>query len=275
MNEKNYESQLSNEEKLRVDELCALLHIDASLVHYLETVDSTNTWARREADAGAPDGSIYIADHQTAGKGRRGRVWQSPAGTSVAFSIVLRPGIRPDHMSMLTLVMGMAAAEGFRRAEGVEALIKWPNDAVVNGRKLVGILTEMSPKCDYVIIGVGLNINQTEFPEELRDKATSLRMETGRICSREKATAAVLNAFDRFYRTFLETADLSRLRGEYEAMLANKNKAVRVLDPRAPFNGVAEGINDSGELLVRREDTNEVEAVFAGEVSVRGIYGYV
>ena len=241
---------------------------------YRDAVDSTNEWAKRDANEGAADRSIYFAEKQTAGKGRRGRSWQSPVGSSVAMSVLLRLQIPPEDASMLTLVMGLAAAEGLKEVSSLETCIKWPNDVVVGGKKLCGILTEMNSRADYVVIGIGININVPSFPEELKETATSLYIAGGREIQREAAAAAVISHFFADYETFVKTRDLSGLRGAYEAMLANKGRQVRVLDRMAPYCGVAEGINDKGELLVRRED-GSLGTVFAGEVSVRGIYGYV
>lgn len=244
-------------------------------IFYAEKTDSTNEWAKREA-AAAQDGSIYLADYQSAGKGRRGRVWKSPEATSVSMSVLLRPEhLKREAYPLMTLVMGLAAARGISSVCGFEAKIKWPNDVIYDGKKLCGILTELGPDADYVVIGIGLNVNMTSFPEELSERAISMRMASGRVIGREEVTAAVIREFDRCYRIFLADGDLSGLKEDYEKILANTGRRVRVIDPAAPFTGRALGINRRGELLVRRDDTGSVEAVYSGEVSVRGIYGYV
>lgn len=243
---------------------------------YAETIDSTNEWAKREAAQGAVDGSVYLADYQSAGKGRRGRVWKSPEGTSISMTLLLRPEIPADRISMLTLLMGLSAAQGMKAATGLDVGIKWPNDVVSRGRKLCGILTEANASMDYVIIGIGINCNMEAFSEEIRDIATSLKLETGKEVSREEVTAEILKAFYRNYKLFKETCSLSgMLKEEYEELLVNLNQEVRVLDPKGEYTGISEGINELGELLVRRSDKGNVETVYAGEVSVRGIYGYV
>ena len=242
---------------------------------YRETVGSTNDWAKAEGREGAPQGAVFLAEEQTAGKGRRGRNWESPAGTSIYMSLLLRPSVSREHISMLTLVMGMAAARGIRRVSGLKAEIKWPNDVVCQGRKLCGILTEMAPRGEFVVIGIGINVNTQVFPEELKSRASSLKLELGRYVSREETAAAVLTEFFESYRKFLQTENLELLREDYQELLANRGRHVRVLDLKEPFEGTALGINELGELLVRRQDTGATEAVFAGEVSVRGIYGYI
>lgn len=242
---------------------------------YAETIDSTNEWAKRQASEGAPDGSVFLADYQSAGKGRRGRVWQSPEGTSISMSLLLRPEIPVDRISMLTLIMGLSAAQGMKAATGLEPGIKWPNDVVSRGKKLCGILTETNPKVEYVVIGIGINCNMEAFAPELQEIATSLKLETGAAVDRELVTAEVLRAFYRNYALFRETCSITGdLKKEYEAILVNQNQQVRVLDPMGEYTGCALGINEMGELLVRRSDRDRVEAVYAGEVSVRGIYGY-
>jgi BirA family biotin operon repressor/biotin-[acetyl-CoA-carboxylase] ligase len=242
-------------------------------VHYLPVVDSTNEWAKR--DPYLENISVYLADHQTKGKGSRGRGWESPDETSVSMSIRMKPEIPPERISMLTLVMGLAAAKGIREMTDLPVQIKWPNDLVCFGKKLCGILTEYVPESGQVIIGAGINLNNQRFPEELQDKATSLINELGCPVDREQITIAVLKQFKKQVACFLKTLDLSELRGAYEKLLINRGRMVRVMDLTAPFDGTALGITALGELLVQRGDTQEVEKVYAGEVSVRGIYGYV
>ena len=192
-------------------------------------------------------------------------------------SILLRPEIPPVKAPMLTLVMALSVAEGLKESTGLDVEIKWPNDIVLNGKKLVGILTEMSTEIDYinhVVIGVGINVNMTGLPEELSEKATSLRLETGRIVKRSPIIAAVMRSFEKNYSLFLETQDLEKMQEKYNSLLVNREKEVRILGAKEQYNAYALGVNKEGELLVRRGD-GTTEAVFAGEVSVRGVYGYV
>ena len=240
-----------------------------------EETDSTNEWAKREGQEGAEDGCVFLAERQTAGKGRRGHAWQSLPGTSVSMSILLRPQLPADRVSMVTLVMGLAAAEGIRKACGLEAGIKWPNDVIASGKKLCGILTEMNTAGGFVVTGIGINVSSREFPEELADSATSLFLETGRAVSRERTAAEVLKAFREYYGLFLQAGDLTPLLELYNERLVNRGRQVRVLDLASPFEGTAQGIDSRGALLVERSDTGKTERVFAGEVSVRGICGYV
>ena len=214
---------------------------------------------------------------QTAGRGRRGRTWNSPAGINVYFTLILKPDYAPDKASMVTLIMALAVAEGIRETCGIEAGIKWPNDIVVNGRKVCGILTEMSVEREfihYVVIGVGINVGIQEFAPELTATATSLEAECGRSVSKAALVANTMQAFEKYYEKFQSSTDLSGVLTEYNGRLVNRGREVRVLDPKGEYQGVAQGINSTGELLVSMED-GSVSRVYAGEVSVRGIYGYV
>ena len=247
-----------------------------NIVYYAET-DSTNLRIKQLGDEGAPEGTLAVADHQSAGRGRRGRSWDSPAGSSIYMSVLLRPKIAPDRAPMLTLVMACSVAEGIMDCEDVKVQIKWPNDIIINGKKLVGILTEMSTQIDYinhVTVGVGINVNMTGFPEELRATATSLRIETGHVVKRAPLIAAVMERLETNYEVFMKTEDMSGLMEKYSSLLVNREKEVMVLGAREQYRAYALGINNTGELIVRRDDGTE-EAVYAGEVSVRGVYGYV
>ena len=271
---------------------------------YEEEVDSTNRLVKELAKQGMPEGTVFVADAQSAGVGRRGRSWASEGGHSIYMSILLRPDISPAHASMLTLTAGLSVAQVCRRIichnieffsesedlisnrkdslkveqqRYLDAEIKWPNDVVVSGKKICGILTEMGMKgtsIDYVVVGIGINVNAKKFPEEIRDTATSLAIETGRSLNRKEIMEAVLEQFSIHYHKFLETKDLTMLIDAYNEVLVNRNREVRVLDPKGEYRGIAAGINELGELLVKKEDGTQI-AVYAGEVSVRGIYGYV
>ncbi len=249
-------------------------------LHYLEETGSTNIDAKRCAEEGEPHGTTVIAEKQVAGRGRRGRNWESPAGSAIYMTIMLKPDFVPDKASMLTLVMALSVADAIAEKTNLPAGIKWPNDVVVHGKKVCGILTEMNVESDYiqyVVIGVGINVNNAapeEFPEEIRDKATSLKIESGMTISRAELLERVLVHFEKNYDTFVRTLDLSLLMEAYEARLLNLGREVEVLDPRGAYTGVARGINGTGELLVETENGEMIE-VYAGEVSVRGIYGYV
>lgn len=262
--------------KAEIESLVTTKWAGRQVVYYDET-DSTNNQAKAAGEKGEVHGTLFVADRQTAGKGRRGRGWESPSGNSVSMTILLRPEIPPVKAPMLTLVMALAVADGIRDALGVDAGIKWPNDIVLNKKKICGILTEMSTEIDYinyVVIGVGINVNQETFPDEIKETATSLKVETGKPVKRAGVIATVMERFEQYYEQFVQREDLSGIREAYEACLVNRDRDVRVLDPAGAYEAHAKGINDTGELIVVLPDGTERE-IYAGEVSVRGIYGYV
>lgn len=241
-----------------------------------EEIDSTNTEAKRLAEQGAVEGTLVTANYQTAGKGRRGRVWENPVGSTISMSVILRPDIAPVKASMLTLVMALSVSKAIENVSGLETQIKWPNDIIIHKKKVCGILTEMSAEMNrihYVIIGCGINTGNMSVSPEVKDKATSLLLE-GKSVKRAVLVADVLSCFEQEYERFLQAGNLAPLLEEYNSRLINIGKEVKILDPLQEYQAVAEGINESGELIVTKEDGTK-EAVFSGEVSVRGIYGYV
>ncbi len=255
-------------------------------VYYYDVTGSTNNDAKRCGEEGDPHGTVVVADIQNAGKGRRGRGWQTLSGTALAFTILLRPEFAPDKASMITLVMALSVAEAVEEvlegAEGAVTTIKWPNDIVLNKKKICGMLTEMTmtPEMDeiqYIVVGAGINVNNAsleEFSEEIRKTATSLKIETGRQINRAELLEKILLRFEDNYATFLKTLDLSELKEAYQSHLQGVGGEVRVLDPVGEYVGVSQGIDDKGELIVVKENGEKVQ-VYAGEVSVRGLYGYV
>lgn len=260
-------------------EIKSLMHTDwvAKEVLYFDTIDSTNTKAQELAEKGYPSGTLIVADKQESGKGRRGRSWVSPSGTGIFMTLMIKPDINPNNASMLTLVAALAVAKAITSVTGEEALIKWPNDIVVNGKKVCGILTEMNAQFDYInhiVVGIGINVHNESFPEEISQMASSLMIEAGgKRFHRAQIIAETMSYFEQYYDTFLKTQDLSALVREYDELLVNRNKSVRVLDPKEPFDGKAMGITPKGELIVDTWESRKL--VSSGEVSVRGIYGYV
>lgn len=249
--------------------------MNINIVHY-EEIDSTNVEARRLSKEAAEPGLVVTARKQTAGRGRRGRSWESPADDNLYFSILLRPRIKPEKAPMLTLVMAYSVAKALQEKE-IYASIKWPNDLVLSKKKICGILTEMNLSdegIEDVIIGVGLNVNTMSFPRELEDKATSLRKELSCELECGELLQLILKEFIENYKNFLENPDLKFLQDDYNAILVNRDREVMVMEPGKEYLAKALGINEQGELLVQKED-GSTEVVFSGEVSVRGINGYV
>ena len=244
--------------------------------YHFETIDSTNLKVKELAAAGAEHGTLVTADTQYAGIGRRGRGWSSEKEAGIYMSMLLRPEIEANKASMLTLIAALAVETAIAENLHCQPMIKWPNDIVLNRKKICGILTEMTLKgteIDYVVIGIGINVNNKDFPEEIRDTASSLSLELNREIDREMLITSVWKQFAVYYELFLQTEDLSLVKDKYEKVLINRDENVKVLDPLGEYTGIARGITNTGELIVDAE--GEIHYVSGGEVSVRGIYGYV
>ncbi|MBQ8816310.1 MAG: biotin--[Lachnospiraceae bacterium] len=334
--------------------------IGSRLIHKLVTGSTNEDAAALSGEL--PHGAVIVADAQTAGRGRRGRTWVSGAGENLYFSLLLKPDFAPDKAAMLTLVMALAAARGMelvyqaarpgdsgqaagssqtgqRTGEGDASMydtsedtgrvqIKWPNDIVIHGKKVCGILTEMqleAGRIKYVVIGVGVNIHPRDFEAEGLAHASSLEQElgsaqreyvkcpaeqlmkcttqakqpagnyaeaeeNGKNCmetawfkrsstgaekdTREVLLSTILTQFEQYYELFCQAGNLAPLQEIYQARLVNPGREVQVLDPCGSFKGIASGIDEEGRLLVQKPD-GSVAKVYAGEVSVRGLYGYV
>ena len=241
-------------------------------IHYFNSIDSTNSKAK-EIALEEKEGTVLIAEEQTEGKGRMGRSWVSPKGKGIWMSIILKPNVEPMKVPKLTLV-GAAAVYKALENMGIKAQIKWPNDVLIDGKKICGILTEMSGELNmvnYVIMGIGINVNLDEgdFPEELKDKATSLKISTGKEINRKELTANILNEFEKLYISFKEKDQMNevlKICRENSILLGEEVKIIRGNDVRI---GKAIDINENGELLIKFEG-DKVESIIAGEVSLRG-----
>lgn len=249
--------------------------------YHFEIIDSTNKKAKELAMEGCVHGTLVVADAQEAGIGRRGREWSSEKDTGIYMSMVFRPEINTSNAHILTLVAAMAVEAAIRKlcveaGSDMQPMIKWPNDIVLNKKKICGILTELSLKgreIDFVVVGIGINVNNKSFPKEIVQTASSLYRELGQDINKEMLITEVWKQFKVYYELFLKTEDISFFKDKYEAVLANNGNQVKVLDPQGEYTGVAKGVTDKGELIVDTE--GERRYVSSGEVSVRGIYGYV
>ena len=247
-------------------------------VLYFDSIGSTNTRAKELAAQGAPHGTVLIADHQTGGRGRLGRSFLSPAGTGIYLSVILRPGCPPMELMHLTCAAAVAMCDAVERAVGFRPGIKWTNDLVYQGRKLAGILTELSIApgglVDYAVVGVGINCCQRpeDFPEELRAMAGSLAMATGKPIDRAQVAAAMIDALCRMDQQLLTGNDA--LLDRYRASCVTLGKDVSLLKADGSVRyGRALDIDGDGALVVRFSD-GSLETVNSGEISVRGMYGY-
>ena len=240
----------------------------------LDEVDSTNEYLKRMvADGYDSDDMLTVsAQFQTAGKGRRGRQWFSDPGTALMFSVLIKPKLPMDDCCMITLVMAMAVRRALTDMD-IDAKIKWPNDLVLGDKKICGILTEAIPEKNRIIIGTGINTNQECIPEELSQSATSILIQTDDCVDHDSLLESILHYFEQLLGSVEKKGDLSELKEEYEKALVSLDKEVTVLDPAGEYNGICRGIDDRGQLEVEHDGVKK--KVYAGEVSVRGIYGYV
>ena len=248
-------------------------------LHRFDAVDSTNTQAKRAAAQGAPHGTVIVADQQTGGRGRMGRSFSSPAGMGAYLSVILRPECPPDALMHLTCAAGLAAHNAVNRLCGVSADIKWPNDLVVNGKKLGGILTETafdghSGLLAYAIVGIGINCLQkpTDFPDEIRNIATSLFQLTG--TSVDPMALHTLLTEELYQMDCCLFTDKVQLMQQYRAACITPGSTVSVMQADRVCHGTALYVDDDGGLCVRLTDGTE-KIVTSGEVSIRGMYGYV
>ncbi len=246
-------------------------------IRVFSVVDSTNEEARRAYGQGFPDRSLFVSDQQTAGKGRRGRNWISPKGQDVFFSFLLKPELPPECASMLTLIAAIAGVKALECQVEEEYLIKWPNDIVLHGKKICGILTEMSADMDsvhYIIPGIGFNLNRQEFDPSIQGLASSVFLETGKRINRSRFVADYVTEFIKRYDIFLKEQNLSPFLEDYHRYLVNVGREVKVILRGQEMIRTALGINEKGELIVR-DSQGKKTAILSGEVSVRGLYGYI
>ena len=244
-------------------------HDVGRVVHSYEEIESTNDRARELADEGALAGEVVIAEAQTAGRGRRGRAWASPPRKNLYFSVVLRPDLPPSRAPELTLVASIALCDALRQA-GVEAGIKWPNDLLVSGRKIAGILTELAAdpdRVEWVVLGVGVNVNarREDFPPEVRDEATSVLLERGQAAPRALFAAACFTALEGWLDRHAEEG-FAPIREAWRARAVTLGREVVVRVEGRELSGTAEDVDETGALLVRT--AAGVERILSGDLTL-------
>ena len=243
---------------------------------YFDSIDSTNSYAKKEIDR-LKDGTVILAGRQTAGRGRRGRGWVSPEGTGIWMSLILKPDIPPREGIKMTQIAVAAVCKSIRELTKLNALIKWPNDIVINGKKVCGILTEMAGelnKINYIVIGIGINVNMKDFPDEIKKYATSLFIEGNKKIDRKVLLINILKNFEDLYDAYIKDLSLDKTLSivrNYSVMLG---KNIRIIQGRSEKKGRAIHINEDGLLLIDLEDGSR-ELISSGEVSIRGEKGYV
>lgn len=256
-----------------------------SVIEYDRT-DSTNTKAKEFARRGSVHGTLFIAHCQTAGKGRMERSFSSPMDDGVYMSLLIRPDMSLPHIANITLVAALSITRSLKEVCGISPMIKWPNDIVIGGRKLVGILTEASS--DFIVLGIGINVHNTSFPEPINATATSLYQETGRSFDNFELIKSVMSHFSILYDSFIKSDNIDFLVDEYNSLLAGMNNEVYIIPHEmskannntynvstgnlSPY--VCRGIDSSGNLLCEDVSGNIIY-VNSGEVSLRGANGYI
>jgi len=248
-------------------------------IYYYRQIDSTNQKAKELAIEGKPNGTLIIAEEQTKGRGRLGREWVSPFGTGIWMSILLRPDIHPWDAPRITLLSAVAVARSIEGITKLKTGIKWPNDIILGQKKVCGILTEMNGELDqlhWIVIGIGINVNseQKDFPKELQGTATSLKAELGRTVDRALLIRRICTEMEDYLEGFLKSRDFLPVIQECRERSVTIGKMVRVTDSSGDWVGMAENIDVDGSLLVRKAD-GSLERVLSGDVSVRGIAGYI
>ncbi len=250
--------------------------VDNYKIVYKDEIDSTNNYAKRLAEDGEKEDMLIVSDCQTAGRGRNGRSFASLKGKGIFMTLLKHPKLEPQKASMVTIVTAMAVREGIFNATGLECNIKWPNDIVYDGKKVCGILTEMSAEMqniNYVVIGIGINTSNESFSEDIKDVAVSIKMTGKNTIKRSSIIEQVIKSFDKYFTEFEKTSDLEYLREEYNKYLVNAGNKVRIVAEDTDYEAIALGIDHEGRLLVNKD--GKIIKIVSGEVSVRGVYGYV
>jgi BirA family biotin operon repressor/biotin-[acetyl-CoA-carboxylase] ligase len=242
----------------------------AAEIHWHPSLASTNDTAKELAESGSSEGTSVIADEQTSGRGRHGRSWHSPSGQALYLSLILRPNVEAEKLQLITLSAAVAATEtGKQFTGGATALdIKWPNDVLVNSKKVCGILVESafeSSKVKYAILGIGFNLNQTAFPDEIADSATSLRVVSGRDFDRREFALALLNSLGEWYSKIARGQAAAVINRWCQLSSYATGKSVIVDPGQRNLRGVTCGLTETGALLLRANDGN-LTAINAGEI---------
>lgn len=262
-------------EKLKEIKSSLSTHTIGNKIVYFESIDSTNNYAKEQAE-NFEDGTIILSEEQLTGKGRMGREWSSPKGAGIWMSIILKPKILIAEATKITQIAAAAVCISIREITSLEALVKWPNDIVIHGKKVSGILIEASlelNKINYIVVGIGVNTNNTSFPKELKEKATSLFIENNKDIDRRDLMVKIIENFEKLYDEYINDLNLGKtlyLVREYSAIIG---KEIDMIQSKTTRRVKAINIDDDGSLVVQNED-GDTELISSGEVSIRGKNGY-
>jgi BirA family biotin operon repressor/biotin-[acetyl-CoA-carboxylase] ligase len=246
-------------------------------LYFLDSVSSTSDYAKTLAARGAPGGTVVVADTQTAGRGSGNRSWLSPPQTGIWLSCVLTPSFHPRRVREAGILAAYSAAGTLREKYAAPVMLKWPNDIILGGKKIGGLLSEACAagnKISWLVIGLGLNVNTRRFPPELQDTATSLFLECRRRFDRAQLIADYLERLEKEYDRYLSEGSLEHIVSGCDALLIHRARHIRLLNRTEETIVFSEGINRFGELRVREPGGN-IRTIGIGEVSVRGLKGYI
>lgn len=251
--------------------------IGREIIHFDE-IDSTNNYAKKIANEGCLHGTIVIAEKQTMARGRMGREWKSYNNEGLWFTIVLRPDLEPENVQIVTMAASVAVVEGILDTQGIVCGIKWPNDIILDNCKLVGILSELSAEpghVNYVVVGIGINVNQDlgTFDDEIKNKATSLKIHKGKSISRVRLLEGILTRFENIYNIMLQ-GNSEEIINKWSRYSVTLGKEINIVARGMEYNGLAESVTSDGKLVVKCND-GVVREISAGEIQVRGLLGYV
>ena len=242
------------------------------VVHTYDSCETTQMIAHDKAQLGADEGTLIVSDEQTAGRGRLMRPWSSPSGHGIWMSLIIRPNLSMKEAPQVTLVTAVAIVRALEKVAAIDPVIKWPNDLLVGGKKIAGILTEMQADPDQVqalIIGIGLNVHQrpSDFPDELREQATSVAMETGEAIERAKLVAAIMNEMERFIDMY-ERNGFEPIKLLWESYAVTTGQLIRATLVDEVIEGVARGISDDGLLQIEEED-GTIRSLYSADVTLQ------
>ncbi|MGG1573851.1 biotin--[acetyl-CoA-carboxylase] ligase [Fictibacillus sp. NRS-1165] len=267
---------VSSPDRVTEHEISARLKSDVlgKSIVYEESVKSTQEIAQKLSYEQKPEGTLVVADEQTGGRGRLGRPWQSPKGTGIWMSLILRPDIPLQKTPQLTLLAAVSVTKAIYKVTGLHAEIKWPNDILIKGKKTVGILTELQAEADRVhavIIGIGLNVNVTseDFNEDVREIATSLKIESGKETKRAELIAAILEEMELLYQEYLRNG-FGLIKLLWEGYAHSIGRRIRVRSASQQLEGVAKGITDEGILLLE-DDDGKVHSIYSADIEIPGM----
>lgn len=245
-------------------------------IYFFEEINSTNDYAKKliNSNIEIEEGTLIVADCQTSGKGRLDRKWESNKGDGIFLSLILKPDIELFSIMQVTLLAGICVCKAINSITGLNAKIKWPNDIIINNKKVCGILTEVNAQIDkvsYIILGIGINVNNQKFDVALGDKATSIFLETNKNIERQKIIANLLKEFENNYFKYIKEKDFSIFLDEYKSLCININQVCKLIYHKKEIIGKVIDISPLGEIIFETE--NEVLKIVSGEVSLRSING--